>query len=732
MKVNQAVRLSQARGVLEEVNYRILATPKAYQSLSSTLYSDKISTVLREIGSNAADAHAAAGIPDTPFEVTLPTLLDPTLRIRDFGPGLTHEEVFKIYPAYFYTTKDQSDEFNGAHGVGAKSPFCYVDQFALTVAQNGRKRVYSARVASAENRVIGLMGEEESPEWPQGLEVSVPVRPDDIEAFRQKAQEVFQWFRVLPKIMGAPAIKRFPFKLELENVAFASDYLFRVLMGDVCYPLDMRKLAPNSELAAGFARGVCLKMPIGSVTVTLSREQLEYDPRTVKSLTAALARVLLELLKYLSDQFAEATTFWDGAVAIKGVARKCGLLEHVFRHHAPKDLDRVLGISSKLSDSLAEVLGQIGREIPAWVGVEGPQAAWFQSTVTRTGQTRVLRSELAGRPTSDASVWLIFEKDFRIAVADAPRTDERVRVLLEKNGQLGSVVLFEGEGAAEAAARLKEELGASEVILASSLEVRQKRTQPKTLSGQRYEFEHLQRYPHGWSLATRILSARQVEESPDADRFFVRAGSARGRGRLRRGAVMLESHALPCVLRTYAMLRDAGAPLAEIPGALIVQGQEARILQAAGWRECFGAIEEALEAQEVRKWMLAHMPSFVSEVFDVPGAQFATALLERQGAGSTLTLSPRVSAWIAEWRAGQAALSPEKRELRGWWDRAVQTGAFTVSYQDQIWSRNRFEREVARRFPLVSMIEWRGEGWLKPDLAERMLSAILSVEVEGN
>jgi len=62
--------------------------------LRDTLYSDKILAVLREYSANAWDAQREIGRGSEPIEVTLPTLQDPTLRIKDKGPGLSKESIF--------------------------------------------------------------------------------------------------------------------------------------------------------------------------------------------------------------------------------------------------------------------------------------------------------------------------------------------------------------------------------------------------------------------------------------------------------------------------------------------------------------------------------------------------------------------------------------------------------------------------------------------------------------
>src|SRR5664279_1326601 len=81
----------------------------------TNLYSDAPLAVLREYSTNARDAHQAAGV-DRPIEVSLPTALDPTLRVRDFGVGLSEQDILGIYARYGSSTKRGSDEQVGRSG----------------------------------------------------------------------------------------------------------------------------------------------------------------------------------------------------------------------------------------------------------------------------------------------------------------------------------------------------------------------------------------------------------------------------------------------------------------------------------------------------------------------------------------------------------------------------------------------------------------------------------------
>ena len=123
-------------------DFKIKASAKAFSILSSGLYANKIRAIVRELSCNAVDSHVASGRTDTPFDVHLPNDLEPWFSIRDYGTGLSHEQVSSIYTTYFESTKTESNDYIGALGLGSKSPFAYTDNFTVTAIKDGKKGIY--------------------------------------------------------------------------------------------------------------------------------------------------------------------------------------------------------------------------------------------------------------------------------------------------------------------------------------------------------------------------------------------------------------------------------------------------------------------------------------------------------------------------------------------------------------------------------------------------------------
>ena len=66
-----------------EQAFGFAATKEAFQVLSSSLYSNPKLAIIRELSTNANDAHKQAGKEDYPFNLHLPTASEPFFNIRD-------------------------------------------------------------------------------------------------------------------------------------------------------------------------------------------------------------------------------------------------------------------------------------------------------------------------------------------------------------------------------------------------------------------------------------------------------------------------------------------------------------------------------------------------------------------------------------------------------------------------------------------------------------------------
>ena len=76
----------------QESTFKIETSSKAYDILSSKLYKNQYQAIVRELCTNASDAHVNAGIGDVPIEGRFPDYIDHSFSVRDHGKGIDPEE----------------------------------------------------------------------------------------------------------------------------------------------------------------------------------------------------------------------------------------------------------------------------------------------------------------------------------------------------------------------------------------------------------------------------------------------------------------------------------------------------------------------------------------------------------------------------------------------------------------------------------------------------------------
>ena len=93
MKIEEKTNAIETGGLGASGSFSIKTTAAAFQMLSSGLYSNKIRAVVRELSSNAVDAHTMVQNHERPIEVKLPNNLDSQFYVKDFGPGLSDNAI---------------------------------------------------------------------------------------------------------------------------------------------------------------------------------------------------------------------------------------------------------------------------------------------------------------------------------------------------------------------------------------------------------------------------------------------------------------------------------------------------------------------------------------------------------------------------------------------------------------------------------------------------------------
>ncbi len=465
MKISTNEHKIESHGLADSGNFSIKASPHAFHILSSGLYSNKIRAVIRELSCNAVDAHVLGNNAKKPIEVKLPNALDKQFYVKDFGTGLTHEQVMKLYTTYFESTKQDSNDFIGGLGVGSKSPFAYTDSFTVESRKDGKKRVYAAYLGPENTPVISQMSEEDTKE-PNGLTVGFPVKPDDFRDFTNEALSVYQSFKVTPILKGT-SHSITPVKIDLKKLTptvYASSenngfpWNNSVRMGNVVYPLDLDKIADGDNFLTWITQqqGIFIDVPIGTYSVAASREQLQYDPATIaafkKDMGAFKDAWLKKAKEFIAQREAEPEKFKQRQMTYKWLSENklVSNAYNPYRHSAnyvsPESILKSLKHIHNIDIQPQSPFDNVRANTTA-IKITSP------SISTRSGTSRVMwpNGETDPIKQRETSVYIDYTKDLEIIIADSKQYKDIVSsyILSNTNKDKAYLIISSRKGAAQ-------------------------------------------------------------------------------------------------------------------------------------------------------------------------------------------------------------------------------------------------------------------------------------------
>ena len=275
------------------------------------VYSNKERAVIRELACNAHDSHVMAGTTDVPFDVHLPTQLEPWFSLRDYGTGLEDDDIANIYGAIGVSTKRDSNEVIGCFGIGSLSPYSMCDSFTVKSYLNGIVRTYQCmRDEKRQPKVIPL-GSAPTDEA-NGLEVKLTVN-GKVSEFEEEAGHVFMfWEGTFPNI-NSQQVQRNCERMRSKYIFKGDDFGLTPSWGDM-YAL-MGNIA--YEIPSGldeFDVDGYLKFDLGELDFDTARENLSMSDKTKAALKAKFAAVKDSLTKIAVDQIEEKDTPFAKAV----------------------------------------------------------------------------------------------------------------------------------------------------------------------------------------------------------------------------------------------------------------------------------------------------------------------------------------------------------------------------------------------------------------------------------
>lgn len=282
------------------------------------IYTRKVGAFVREVLCNAVDSQTISKS-STPIELDFPTMFDSFFRVRDFGKGMSPEEISNVYFSYGGTTKNTNNKSIGGFGIGCLSPLAYTDHFFIESYYKGKKYSYTIfKSGSPKASVVPTLIENTTE--PSGFRVSIPVNSTDFKEL-EKELILYLFFctqsvnvnnndNIRTKILEEMSLfsKEFSspnnFLLGLSSsykLNFGTDSKHFIVVGGVPYTFNISSLKDTSfDNLKKFA--LFIYLPIGSIDIPPARESVEYTEKTIK----VIKNKLQDLTEEIRSRFSES------------------------------------------------------------------------------------------------------------------------------------------------------------------------------------------------------------------------------------------------------------------------------------------------------------------------------------------------------------------------------------------------------------------------------------------
>lgn len=275
--------------------------------------------------------------PGTPAQVHVPTDVEPWFEVKDFGIGLPVDKIMGevqcdqsgnvyrdanghpirsggVYTTLFGSDKQQNNRAIGAYGLGCKSPYAISDVFQVISVVGGEEHRYIMYLDSQRSPKVDWLTKDsygEPAPLPTDAKNGITVRIDAIpvslkEKIRLSVSEILQTIPAHEQPIINDGMYKFQ-PMETKDIADNLKVVVRSLYGNifynslvvntggVVYPLSGEKLneiidPSDLKMLSKVNDGNCIivEMPLGSVNIPPSREEISYDDWSIGNIKDAI------------------------------------------------------------------------------------------------------------------------------------------------------------------------------------------------------------------------------------------------------------------------------------------------------------------------------------------------------------------------------------------------------------------------------------------------------------
>jgi len=290
---------------IDTSNFSIEMNSSMFTLLTKNVYNNIILAPIREWSCNAIDACIEAGTPIS-YDVNVPTLSDPTFSVRDYGTGLSEEDITGLFSILGASTKRNSNKYNGTFGIGRMAGLAYATSFTVVSYYNNVEYTYLISIKDGIPANVKLS--EHPTSEPNGLKLSLSVDINDISKFQDEMTFFYRFTDHKPNLSKSLDIDMskytilsgkdwYVFNGATPNSGSSTAYL---LMANVPYKL--------STYTYNIPSNCVIKVPTGSVTFTPGRESLTYDEKTRAAVDKAVDQMKTDVVSKVNIDIAAAST----------------------------------------------------------------------------------------------------------------------------------------------------------------------------------------------------------------------------------------------------------------------------------------------------------------------------------------------------------------------------------------------------------------------------------------
>lgn len=316
------------------------------------MYSDKELAVVRELLTNAWDSHIASNNTDKAIDVDLFYTNENIFRIRDYGTGISKEDM-KKYCTIFHSSKRDTNTQTGCFGVGSKVPFAIVDNYIVHTYYEGKKYSYLMSLSDVLPKFV-LLSEIDTNE-PNGLEIEIEIPNDGKNNHKYRIIESINRFNAFSgvelNILSSNSVKKPEIIYETENFKMFHSYDYNngvyILYGNNYYNLpknivfyhDIESEINKStgiysntlkcvrDSLLGIYTKSIIKIPLSAgLTITPSRENIEQTDRNkdiiLEYITKAKEQILNDDFKKIEVYNKNGIIITDYTVRLKEILKK--------------------------------------------------------------------------------------------------------------------------------------------------------------------------------------------------------------------------------------------------------------------------------------------------------------------------------------------------------------------------------------------------------------------------